>query len=104
MKNKKIILGLILSALIILSLVGMIYSHQTKMDNQTKEDILLVKERVAPDLMAIPGVVGVGIQKGQIAVYVKEATDEILSAIPLTIEGYSVIVIESGEFVVTQTY
>ena len=102
MKNEKVILGLTLSVLVVLSLVGIIYSHQTKMNDQTKEDILEVKERVEPELFAIPGVVGVGIQEGQIAVYVKEINSEILSAIPLSIEGYRIIVIETGEIFATQ--
>jgi len=60
--------------------------------------ILQIKASVTPKLMTIPGVVGVGIQKGKIAVYIKKRTAETLSAIPLTIGGYGVKIVESGEF------
>ena len=59
--------------------------------------ILQVKASSTPELMALPGVVGVGIQKGKIVVYTKKTTKTILSAIPLTIRGYDVGVIEIGE-------
>ena len=64
--------------------------------------ILQVKASATQELMAIPGVVGVGIQKGKIAVYTKKTTKTVLAAIPLSIEGYNVIVIEIGEIFALQ--
>ncbi len=66
------------------------------------ETILEVKKRVTSTLFDIPGVVGVGIQKGQIAVYVKKITAVTLATIPMSIEGYGITVIESGEFFAIQ--
>ena len=66
------------------------------------ETILGVKERVEPELFAIPGVVGVAIEKGKITVYVKKITAVTLATIPLSIEGYGVTVIETGEIFATQ--
>ena len=62
-----------------------------------KYKILQVKDIITPQLMAIPGVVGGGIQKGKIASYTKKTTTKVLSAIPLTIEGYGTKIIEIGE-------
>jgi len=59
--------------------------------------ILQVKKDITPQLMTLPGVVGVGIQKGKIVAYTKKTTKAILSAIPLKIEGYDIKIIEIGE-------
>lgn len=62
--------------------------------------ILEVKESATPQLMSIPGVVGVGLStiRNTIIVYVEIATSEILSQIPKEIEGYKVEVLETGKF------
>jgi len=59
MKNKKIILGLILSALIVLSLVGMIHSHKLEKETIAKfkeinplidEDLIKSLKQAHPDI------------------------------------------------------
>lgn len=64
-------------------------------------DIEAILERHAGDLMAIPGVVGtaIGLRDGQPCLKVlTTGNDPLLRArIPLRIEGYSVIVEETGE-------
>lgn len=60
-----------------------------------------VLKRHTDSLMAIPGVVGVGQgeQDGAPTVYVMVAklTDSLRSTLPHSIEGYAVVVKESGE-------
>ncbi len=62
--------------------------------------ILQVRERVTHQLMAIPGVVGVGVSllRNSIVVYTKQATQNILSTVPGEIEGHKVELLETGEF------
>ena len=61
-----------------------------------------VRRHVAPFLMALPGVVGVGIGTASIRVYVAKQTPELDEAIKAIMhhEAYAIIyfVIESGEF------
>jgi len=66
--------------------------------------ILQAKKMATPDLMAIPGVVGVGIStiKNIINVYVEKITDWILLQIPKEVEGYKTEVIEIGEVILLQ--
>jgi hypothetical protein len=55
--------------------------------------------------MSVPGVVGTGIGVGDrpgeaaIEVYVKEDTPAVRSAIPATLDGISVRVVETGEII-----
>lgn len=65
-------------------------------------EILEIKEAVERDLMAIPGVAGVGAAKSspeKIRVYVEKMVPEVMAKIPETIGGFDVEVIESGKFV-----
>jgi len=64
-----------------------------------------IKENIAPQLMDISGVVGVGISviKNTINVYVEKITDELISVIPKEIEGYKTEIIETGRFEALQT-
>jgi hypothetical protein len=63
-----------------------------------------VKEKHEMELMAIPGVTGVGIGQdsrkpgGVIKVYVERTTPELTRKIPKQIEGYSVAIEQTGEF------
>lgn len=56
----------------------------------------------ASNLMTVPGVVGVaeGVCNGQpcIKVFVARKTPDVLKAIPASVEGYPVVVEETGEF------
>jgi len=60
-----------------------------------------VLKRHADDLMAVPGVVGVAEGKSQgrscIKVFVVDRNSELLRRIPNTLEGYPLVVEESGE-------
>lgn len=61
-----------------------------------------VLERHARTLLSVPGVVGVA--EGEagggvcVVVYVAEKSPEVLAAIPAGLEGWPVVVRESGEF------
>jgi hypothetical protein len=61
-----------------------------------------VLKRHADDLMAVPGVVGIGVGESQgmpcILVFVVEKNAEVLRQIPNTLEGYLIQVEESGDF------
>jgi hypothetical protein len=65
------------------------------------ESIEAVLSKHGRDLLAVPGVVGVaqGLCEGRpcIAVYVIEKTPELTQKIPTALEGYPVIIQESGE-------
>ena len=66
------------------------------------KDIKDVLEKYSDTLMDIPGVVAVGQGEWQgnlcIRVFVSNQNNDTLEQIPDTIEGYKVIVEESGEF------
>lgn len=59
------------------------------------------KDRVKVELMAIPGVNGVGVTeangKPAILILIASATPELTAALPHQIEGYPVVVMEVGE-------
>ena len=61
----------------------------------------VLRERT-DSLMAMPGVVGVaeGLCDGRpcIKVFVAKKTADVLKAIPVSVEGYPVVVEETGEF------
>ena len=63
-----------------------------------------IKDRHESDLFKIPGVIGTGIgaagQPGKVAiqVYVDHETPQIDSAVPATLEGTPVKIIETGQF------
>jgi hypothetical protein len=63
-----------------------------------------VKEKYAPEIMAIPGVTGIGIGNSDrktglaIKVYVERMTPELKRRIPAELEGYPVIAETTGEF------
>ena len=67
-----------------------------------KEMIRSVLGRHAPSIVSLPGVVGVaeGETEGRpcITVYVAEKTAGVLEQIPAVLEGWPVVVRESGEF------
>lgn len=60
-----------------------------------------VIERHASELLDIPGVVGVahGEQEGQsvVQILVEHRTAELVAKLPRALEGYRVVVVESGE-------
>jgi hypothetical protein len=64
-------------------------------------DISAVKDLATPGLMAIPGVVGVGVTEDDdgpaILILVKELTSELKLRLPSTLVGYRVIVEAVGE-------
>src|SRR5690242_4281141 len=67
-----------------------------------QRDIDTVKEAHTPELMALPGVVGVYVgrtEKGEpcIGVMVIRKTEELVKKIPRSLEGYPVIIDETGE-------
>jgi hypothetical protein len=66
------------------------------------ESVREVLERHARQMTALPGVVGVaeGETGGRpcITVYVAEETAQVLDGIPADLEGWPVVVRESGEF------
>ncbi len=67
-----------------------------------QREIQEVQNSHTPDLMSIPGVVGtaIGERDGKLCIIVMVArkTKEIVKKIPKTLEGYPVIVQETGEF------
>ena len=69
------------------------------MRDETAREVL---ERQRQAIISLPGVVGVaeGETDGQpcITVYVAEATAEVVGRIPPELEGWPVVVRESGEF------
>ncbi len=100
-KRSALVIGLIFIA------VGVTYcsniginDHQGEftMAPHTIEDTL---KRHTAELMSIPGVVGTaeGLSDGEpcISVFVIERTPEIDRSVPESIEGYKVVVVESGE-------
>lgn len=66
------------------------------------ESLRSVLERHAQDLLSVPGVVGVaeGEADGRpcVTVYVAELTDPSAARIPADLEGWPVVVRESGRF------
>lgn len=73
--------------------------EETQVSKKTIEEVL--KEH-SSKLMSIPGVVGTGqsICNGQpcIKVFVSRKTEELERKIPKTLEGYPVVIQESGKF------
>lgn len=49
-----------------------------------------VRARYEETLMAIPGVVGVGVEAGRILVYTSQPREEVASRVPSRLEGYDV--------------
>jgi hypothetical protein len=72
-------------------------------DSDPRDPILTVKERYEAELMSIPGVVGVGIGERDgdivIVVMVEERTDLIDKRVPAMLEGYRVIIEETGPII-----
>lgn len=72
-------------------------------ERNADDDIVDVKERHEAQLMAIPGVVGVGIGEAAgeavIVVYVEKRTPQIEQDVPKELEGYPVVVEVSGPIV-----
>jgi hypothetical protein len=69
----------------------------------TEKEIRELKRRHAPQLLARPGVSGVGVEKGDsggyvLAVHVDTDDPEALKQLPEEIEGHSVKYIRSGPF------
>lgn len=66
------------------------------------ETVRKVLERHAHELTALPGVVGIAEGEADdapcVTVYVTEKTADVLCGIPADLEGWPVIVRESGEF------
>jgi hypothetical protein len=71
----------------------------TQVSRKTIEEVL--KAHIS-ELMSIPGVVGTGqsLCNGQpcIKIYVSRKTEELEQKIPKTLEGYPVVIQETGEF------
>ncbi|HLJ10600.1 MAG TPA: hypothetical protein VKU82_05395 [Planctomycetaceae bacterium] len=67
---------------------------------QAAKSIAQVQDEQSKFLMAIPGVIGhgQGLCDGKpcLRVYVDKLTDELLAKIPKTIDGYAVVLVESG--------
>lgn len=67
----------------------------------TRAPLAQVLERHASELMHLPGVIGVGEgeSEGQpaIVVFVEQRTTEIAARLPKQIEGYAVVLRETGE-------
>ncbi len=63
--------------------------------------ITIVIERRSPELLEIPGVVGVaqGAHEGRsvVQVLVERRTPELMAKLPRTLDGFPVVVVESGE-------
>jgi hypothetical protein len=79
---------------------GTIENHKRAHDMQ-KLTIEQVQEKYQDQWMAVPGVIGVGIgavaNKPVIMVMVAKKAPEIRQKIPKTVEGYSVVIEETGE-------
>jgi hypothetical protein len=67
--------------------------------------VAAVQARHEDTLLAVPGVVGVGVGAGKVPgeaaihVLVVKATADLLKAIPLSLEGVDVLVVETGRIV-----
>lgn len=88
-------LNLILIVLTVTTIINVCYSCLP-----SASDILTVKERHEPDLLAVPGVVGVGIgncnKKPCIKVFVDIRTPELERRIPKQLDGFEVSVEVTG--------
>ena len=62
-------------------------------------ELLKAKEASEPELLKIPGVVGIGVRNRKIVIYVEEATPELLSVVPASIEDIPVMVRVTGKIV-----
>jgi hypothetical protein len=89
--------GLLLLATLLLGIIG------CENNSNDQDNILTVKERHEAELMAIPGVVGVGIGERDgaevIVVYVEDRTAEIDRNVPDTLEGYPVLIEVTGPII-----
>ena len=92
-----------LSVVLLVSLVVTVNCRTEREDAVSNRDIKTVMETHARDLMSIPGVTAVAI--GQltdgtpcIKIYVAEKTEALMDKLPDKIEGFPVVVEESGEF------
>jgi hypothetical protein len=77
------------------------HKNHGKADDMAQRSIEEVQKENAPGWLSIEGVVGTAIGSSESAkvihVYVSERTPQIDEAIPDTVEGYPVVIIESGE-------
>ena len=58
-----------------------------------------IKEKYAPQLLSIPGVIGVGVggrKRAKIIVSVRKLTEELRSKLPSELEGIPVEIVEVG--------
>ncbi|MGH8003363.1 MAG: hypothetical protein ACRECJ_01385 [Limisphaerales bacterium] len=71
-------------------------------NRMTAKSIQQVQEEHTDHLMSLPGVVGTAIGESQgkpcIKVYVTQNTAEIEKGVPDSLEGYPVVIEETGEF------
>lgn len=98
MIDKKI-LWITIAILAAIIVIGLIIILNNKTGETEKMTLLQVKEIATPELMDIPGVVGVGVSEVRqtIIVYVKTITNEVLSLVPKEIRDYKVEIMEIGE-------
>jgi len=69
----------------------------------SESDINEVKKRHSAELMNLPGVCGVGVEKGEdgnlvIAIHVDQDDADVIGRLPKEIEGHTVEVVRSGPF------
>ncbi len=69
----------------------------------TEDEIREVKRRHSAELLKLPGVCGVGVEKGEsgdfvIALHLASDSVEVEAQLPKQIEGYTVKLIRSGPF------
>jgi hypothetical protein len=62
-------------------------------------ELLKAKEAREPELLEIPGVVGVGVRNQRIVVYAEEAAPELLATVPASVEDIPVMVRVTGKIV-----
>lgn len=87
---------------------GVVISAQARAEGRSEEKsmpdktIEAVLRQHAGRLMSLPGVVGIaqGLCDGKtcVKVFVAKKTGDVLKAIPASVEGYPVVVEETGEF------
>jgi hypothetical protein len=85
---------------ILLALLIMVIGVGCGNSGKDSASISEVKDRHTPELMAIPGVVGVGIGgtagEERIVVYLENGSPELKARIPAELEGYEVVVEVTG--------
>ncbi|MEK7653558.1 MAG: hypothetical protein AAB358_03695 [Patescibacteria group bacterium] len=95
MKNKKLLYGILGAILVLLVAVGVILFLEQKNQTATEKfDLILVKNQYVAELMAIDGVVGVGIGEcwGELClkVYLENNSSELKRQIPKQLDGFKV--------------